>query len=78
MEAPLEQLDVQGCTAVKCGSNVEPEEFLEVLNSDPAFVEASFLNTGKTQLDLNDALCKPHGIATRCHQTLAVIWLQIR
>lgn len=49
------QLDVQGYTAVECGSDAEPEEFLEVLNSDPAFVEASFLNTGKTQFDLDDA-----------------------
>ena len=48
------QLDVQGFTAVECGSNAEPEEFLEVLNSDPDFIEASFLNTGKTQFDLDD------------------------
>ena len=49
------QLDVQGFTTVEGVSNAEPEEFLEVLNSDPAFVKASFLNTGKTQFDLNDA-----------------------
>lgn len=49
------QLDVQGYTATECSSDAEPEEFLEVLNSDPAFVEASFLNTGKTQFDLDDA-----------------------
>ncbi len=49
------QLDVQGFTTVEGVSNAEPEEFLEVLNSDPAFVEASFLNTGKTQFDLDDA-----------------------
>ncbi len=48
------QLDVQGFTTVEGVSNAEPEEFLEVLNSDPAFVEASFLNTGKTQFDLDD------------------------
>lgn len=49
------QLDVQGYEAVECDSSAEPEEFLEVLNSDPAFVEASFLNIGKTQFDLDDA-----------------------
>lgn len=49
------QLDVSGYTAVECGPSADPEEFLTVLNSDPAFVEASSLNTGKTQFDLDDA-----------------------
>lgn len=48
------QLDVQGFTATECGSGAEPEEFLGVLNSDPTFVKASFLNTGKIQFDLDD------------------------
>lgn len=48
-------LDVRGFTALECDSNAEPEEFLEILNGDPDFVEASLLNTGKRQFDLDDA-----------------------
>lgn len=49
------QLDVHGYTAIECGPDADPQEFLTVLNSDPSFVEASTLNTGKTQFDLDDA-----------------------
>ncbi|GEM_PF-7005442 len=48
-------LEVHGYTAIECGPDADPEEFLSVLNSDPTFVEASTLNTGKTQFDLDDA-----------------------
>jgi len=36
-------------------SKIEPEELVILLNADPVFVEASTLNTGKTQFDLDDA-----------------------
>lgn len=49
------QLDVQGYLAAEGSSGVNAEEFLEILNSDPAFVGASLLSTGNTQFDLDDA-----------------------
>lgn len=36
-------------------SKIEPEELAVLLNADPVFIEASTLNTGKTQFDLDDA-----------------------
>jgi len=48
------ELVVKGYTAKECDSDAEPDEFHEVLNGDPTFVEASFLNTGKIQFDLDD------------------------
>lgn len=48
------QLDIRGYTATVCGPEADPEEFLEILNGNPTFVEASFLHTGKNQFDLDD------------------------
>lgn len=48
-------LEVNGYTAIECGPDADPEEFLTVLNSNPTFVDASTLNTGKTRFDLDDA-----------------------